>query len=93
MVHRPIHAGDRPDLALLKQVLDGLQTIWQGLRTGLADMVEPHRLPALAQDACTYAVMRSPTAEPLHGRPMCTGGDEYRLQKPWSELMSWAREE
>ena len=27
MVHRPIHAGDRPDLALLKQVLDGLQTI------------------------------------------------------------------
>ena len=27
MVHRPIHAGDRPDLALLKRVLDGLQTI------------------------------------------------------------------
>jgi len=27
MVHRPAHAGDRPDLALLKQVLDGLQTI------------------------------------------------------------------
>jgi hypothetical protein len=27
MVHRPTHAGDRPDLALLEQVLDGLQTI------------------------------------------------------------------
>ena len=27
MVHRPIHAGDRPDLAMLKRVLDGLQTI------------------------------------------------------------------
>ena len=27
MVHRPIHAGDRPDLALLERVLDGLQTI------------------------------------------------------------------
>jgi hypothetical protein len=27
MVHRPIPAGDRPDLALLKRVLDGLQTI------------------------------------------------------------------
>jgi len=27
MVHRPIHTGDRPDLALLKRVLDGLQTI------------------------------------------------------------------
>jgi hypothetical protein len=26
MLHRPIHAGDRPDLALLKRVLDGLQT-------------------------------------------------------------------
>jgi hypothetical protein len=26
MVHRPAHAGDRPDLALLKRVLDGLQT-------------------------------------------------------------------
>ena len=56
-------------------------------------MVEPHRLPALAQDACTYAVMRAPTAEPLHGRRMRTGGDEYRLQKPWSELVPWAREE
>jgi hypothetical protein len=56
-------------------------------------MVEAHRLPALAQDACTYAVMRPPTAEPLHGRRLRTGGDEYRLQKPWSELVSWAREE
>src|SRR5215204_1745016 len=27
MVHRPIHAGDRPDLTLLGLVLDGLQTI------------------------------------------------------------------
>jgi len=27
MVHRPTPAGDRPDLALLEQVLDGLQTI------------------------------------------------------------------
>ena len=27
LVHRPIHAGDRPDLALLERVLDGLQTI------------------------------------------------------------------
>ena len=27
MVHRPIHAGDRPDLALLERVLDGLQTM------------------------------------------------------------------
>jgi hypothetical protein len=24
---------------------------------------------------------------------MRTGGYEYRLQKPWSELVSWAREE
>jgi hypothetical protein len=24
---------------------------------------------------------------------MRTGGDEYRLQKPWSELVPWAREE
>jgi len=24
---------------------------------------------------------------------MRTGGDEYRLQKPWSELVSWAQEE
>jgi hypothetical protein len=24
---------------------------------------------------------------------MHTGGDEYRLQKPWSELVPWAREE
>ena len=24
---------------------------------------------------------------------MRTGGDEYRLQKPWSELVSWVREE
>jgi hypothetical protein len=27
MVHRPAHAGDRPDLALLARVLDGLRTI------------------------------------------------------------------
>jgi hypothetical protein len=27
IVHRPIHAGDRPDLALLERVLDGLQTV------------------------------------------------------------------
>jgi Protein of unknown function (DUF742) len=27
MVHRPAHAGDRPDLALLERVLDGLRTI------------------------------------------------------------------
>jgi hypothetical protein len=27
MVHRPIHAGDRPDLALLERILDGLQTV------------------------------------------------------------------
>src|ERR687897_386833 len=27
VVHRPTHAGDRPDLALLEQMLDGLQTI------------------------------------------------------------------
>ncbi len=27
MVHRPAHAGDRPDLDLLERVLDGLQTI------------------------------------------------------------------
>jgi Protein of unknown function (DUF742) len=26
-VHRPAHAGDRPDLDLLERVLDGLQTI------------------------------------------------------------------
>jgi hypothetical protein len=26
-VHRPAHAGDRPDLALLERVLDGLRTI------------------------------------------------------------------
>ena len=27
MVHRPAHAGDRPDLALLERVLDGLHSI------------------------------------------------------------------
>jgi hypothetical protein len=27
VVHRPAHAGDRPDLALLEGVLDGLRTI------------------------------------------------------------------
>ena len=27
VVHRPVHAGDRPDLALLERVLDGLRTI------------------------------------------------------------------
>jgi Protein of unknown function (DUF742) len=27
VVHRPAHAGDRPDLALLERVLDGLRTI------------------------------------------------------------------
>jgi uncharacterized protein DUF742 len=27
MVHRPAHAGDRPDLTLLERVLYGLQTI------------------------------------------------------------------
>jgi hypothetical protein len=27
MVHRPAHGGDRPDLALLERVLDGLQSI------------------------------------------------------------------
>ena len=27
MVHRPAHAGARPDLALLERVLDGLRTI------------------------------------------------------------------
>ena len=27
MVHRPAHAGNRPDLALLERVLDGLRTI------------------------------------------------------------------
>jgi hypothetical protein len=27
MVHRPTQGSDRPDLALLKRVLDGLQTI------------------------------------------------------------------
>jgi Protein of unknown function (DUF742) len=27
MVHRPAHVGDRPDLALLARVLDGLRTI------------------------------------------------------------------
>ena len=27
MVHRPAHVGDRPDLALLERVLDGLRTI------------------------------------------------------------------
>jgi Protein of unknown function (DUF742) len=27
MVRRPTHAGDRPDLALLERVLDGLRTI------------------------------------------------------------------
>jgi hypothetical protein len=27
MVHRPAHAGDRPDLALLERVLDALHSI------------------------------------------------------------------
>ena len=27
IVHRPAQAGDRPDLALLKRVLDGLHSI------------------------------------------------------------------
>ena len=27
IVHRPAHAGDHPDLALLERVLDGLRTI------------------------------------------------------------------
>ena len=27
IVHRPAHVGDRPDLALLERVLDGLRTI------------------------------------------------------------------
>jgi hypothetical protein len=27
MVHRPAHGGDRPDLALLARVLDGLRTV------------------------------------------------------------------
>ena len=27
IVHRPAHAGDRPDLALLERVLDGLHSI------------------------------------------------------------------
>ena len=27
VVHRPVHAGDRPDLALLERVLDGLRII------------------------------------------------------------------
>jgi hypothetical protein len=27
MVHRPAHAGDRPDLALLERVLSGLHSI------------------------------------------------------------------
>jgi hypothetical protein len=27
VVHRPAHAGDRSDLALLEPVLDGLRTI------------------------------------------------------------------
>jgi hypothetical protein len=27
VVHRPAHAGDRPDLALLERVLDGLHSI------------------------------------------------------------------
>ena len=27
MVHRPTHAGDRPDLSLLERVLDGLHSI------------------------------------------------------------------
>jgi hypothetical protein len=27
MVHRPAHGGDRPDLAVLERVLDGLQSI------------------------------------------------------------------
>ena len=27
VVRRPVHAGDRPDLALLERVLDGLRTI------------------------------------------------------------------
>jgi hypothetical protein len=27
MVHRPAHAGDRPDLVLLERVLYGLQSI------------------------------------------------------------------
>jgi hypothetical protein len=27
VVYRPAHAGDRPDLALLERVLDGLRTI------------------------------------------------------------------
>jgi hypothetical protein len=27
VVHRPTHAGDRPDLSLLERVLDGLHSI------------------------------------------------------------------
>jgi hypothetical protein len=27
MVHRPAHGGDRPDLAVLERVLEGLQSI------------------------------------------------------------------
>jgi hypothetical protein len=27
LVHRPAHGGDRPDLAVLERVLDGLQSI------------------------------------------------------------------
>jgi hypothetical protein len=27
MVHRPAHGGDRPNLAVLERVLDGLQSI------------------------------------------------------------------
>jgi hypothetical protein len=32
MVHRPAHVGDRPDLALLERVLDGLRTRFRASR-------------------------------------------------------------
>jgi hypothetical protein len=53
MVHRPAQAGDRPDLALLERVLYGLHTSGRGRRTGWPTVLRPHRLPALAQNACS----------------------------------------
>jgi hypothetical protein len=32
MIHRPAHVGDRPDLALLERVLDGLRTRFRASR-------------------------------------------------------------
>jgi hypothetical protein len=53
MVHRPAQAGDRPDLALLERVLYGCTPSDED--SGLAEppVLRPHRLSALAQDACS----------------------------------------